>query len=254
MLNWFYSEDGTNTGPVSSKVIATLVLKGELDIDDVIVSGQNNTRCRIREAPEIMEIVHKPLPHAIIADIDAAKFGDFKDADLPLESNEPLFYNLPARTLLIAQLITCGMFEWYWFFKQWNYLRFHTRGRRGSYFLASLYIFTFAYRVFSDIENNKELNKVQRPAWNARFLALLWYLVIPMLFFNPFQMAGIITGVLSYLLVILLTSLVLVPIQKYINEVNEKLKKPFSKPSFGFYVVIISSVLLPLLSLVTCLR
>jgi len=251
MLNWFYTENGKNAGPVSSKVIAGLVLKGSMDIDDLIVSEQDNTRCRIREANEIMEIVHKPLSHVVIADIDPAVFGDFKDADLPLNSNEPLFYNLPARTLLLVQLITCGMFEWYWFYKQWNYLRFHTRGRRGSYFLASIYIFTFAYRVFSDIETNRELNQVSRPAWNARFLALLWYLVIPLLFFNPLQQSWIITGIFSYLLVVMLTSLVLLPVQKYINDVNEKLKKPISKPSFGFYVVVITSLLVPAFGLVS---
>lgn len=202
MSKWFFYSEGQTTGPISSKAIADLVLKGSLDIDAVIVSEQDNTRCMIREVPEIMEIIHKPLPHAIVADIDAAKFGDFKNAEAPLEDSEPLFYNLPARTLLIVQLLTCGMFQWYWFYKQWNYLRFHTKGSRSSYFIASAIHIMFAYKVFHEIETNPDMIKVKRSAWNAGTLALLWYLVIPLMLYNPLRQIGIISGIFSYLLVL----------------------------------------------------
>lgn len=243
MHKWFYSQEGATSGPVSSKVLAELVLKGRMDIDDVIVSEQDNTRCMVREVPEIMEIIHKPLPRAIVADIDAAKFGDFKTAGQPLEDLKPLFYNLPVRTLLIAQLLTCGLFEWYWFLMQWNYLRFQTKDDRSSSLLDSVIHILFTYNIFHEIETNLDMIRVKRSAWNAGTLALLWYLVFPLMLFNPLQRMGIISGIFSYLLVFMLTTFLLLPVQSYINEVNEALKRPLSKPGLDFYMVVLSSVI-----------
>jgi len=162
--------------------------------------------------------------------------------NLDVESSQPVFYNLPARQLLLVQVITCGMFELYWFYKQWNYIRKLSKWHKKSFFLVTLYHIFFAYEVFRAVETNKDLNGVKRAPWNAKQLAWLWYLVIPLMIVNPLRNLPFISGALSVLLVFSLTTFVLLPVQRYINEANAVLARPVSKPGFGFYVVTTLSI------------
>jgi len=242
MQKWFYTLDGKNLGPLSSHGITEVVLKGELDLDTAILSAKDNIWIKVKDIPEIMEIIHKPLPHPVFNEQASYQFSQFIEQNLDLESSQPVFYNLPARQLLLVQVITCGMFELYWFYKQWNYIRKLSKWHKKSFFLVTLYHIFFAYEVFRAVETNKDLNGVKRAPWNAKQLAWLWYLVIPLMIVNPLRNLPFISGALSVLLVFSLTTFVLLPVQRYINEANAVLARPVSKPGFGFYVVTTLSI------------
>ena len=242
MQKWFYTLDGKNLGPLSSHGIADAVLKEELDIDTSILSDKDGMWKKVKDVPEIMDIIHKPLQHPVFDEQASNEFVRFVGLNLDIESTETVFYNLPARQFLLAQIITLGMFEMYWFYKQWNYIRKLSHWRKGSFFLVTLYHIFFAYEVFKAVETNKDLHRAKRAAWNSKTLAILWYLVVPLMAINPLHKLPYITGVLSALIVFPLTTFVLMPVQRYINEANEVLNRPVSKPSFGFYVVITLSI------------
>lgn len=73
-------------------------------------------------------------------------------------------------------------------------------------------------------------------------MAILWYLVIPLGAFGFQTNNPILEIVLSLPVVIFGTSLVLIPVQKYINECNEKLKRPMSKLGLGYYFTILFAI------------
>ncbi|MDP2172215.1 MAG: DUF4339 domain-containing protein [Candidatus Cloacimonadaceae bacterium] len=242
MSKWFYSRNGKDLGPVSDARLVNAVFIGELDIDSSVLSAKTGLWLKIRDIPEIMEIIHKPLPKPIFSDVIAGEFAEFAHADIPIDSTQPIFYNLPPKKLMLMQLITFGLFQFYWFYKQWNYLASHSKTRTGSYFRAlTRYVF-FAYEIFHQISIHREMMKVKRAPWNPMHLTLLWYMVIPGLMINPFGRIPFISATMNFLLVFMLTSWVLIPVQRYINDVNEILKRPVSKPSFGFYFTAVVSI------------
>lgn len=254
MSKWFYTKNGKNFGPVSENRLADTVLRGELDMDASVMSATNGLWQKIRDIPEVMEIIHKPLSKPIFNDVAAEEFKEFIQAGVELSEYHTIYYNLPAKTLLRMMLITGGLFEIYWFYKQWMYYIAHTKRRRGNFFRAMIYFPLFAFEMFKQIDMDKDLNRVKRAPWDPMKLALLWYLVIPGLVFNPFGRLPVISGLLGYLMVFLATSFVLLPVQRYINDCNEALKRPVSKPTFGFYFVTLISVFIILSSLYALLR
>ncbi|MDD4309845.1 MAG: GYF domain-containing protein [Candidatus Cloacimonetes bacterium] len=235
MSSWLYSLNGKDLGPFSSKNIAEDVLSGKLELDSYVLNAKDNMWKKIQDVPEIMQIIHKPSSHPVFSESNAQALRQFVSMDVPFEDTEPIFYNYPAKKLLKMQILTLGMFEFYWFYKQWRYLSAHSHGRRPSVVIALFSYILFAYEILSQIEKHRELNSVMRPYWSARQLALLWYFLPAILLILPLRSMPVIYAVLSGILAVFLPSWLLYPVQRYINEVNEKLGRPESTPSFGFY-------------------
>lgn len=255
MSQWFYSENGKDFGPLSTAKIADAVMSGKLELFSYVLSSRDNKWVKVQDVPEIMDVIHKPAPHPIFDDVAAAQFSQFIQSGTPWEETEAVYYNISARKMLWMQLITFGLFEIYWFFRQWWYYSSHSKRVRLPFFLAQFLFVFFAYKIFKEIENDKDLNKAMRAPWSARTLALIWYLGIPVvLFLIPTLNYSIIPAFISTLLAITLTSLVLYPIQCYINAANEKLKRPVSQPSFGLYAFIALSCSILIISLVLIAR
>jgi hypothetical protein len=237
MAKWIYTVEGRNIGPVSAREVANAVLKGELDAEASVLGSKDNLWKRIKDIPEIADLIYKPAVRPLFDDDVGGELKDFLARDIDIEEYYPIFYNIPARKLLMLQIITLGLFQGYWFYKQWNYLRSSSKGRMGSYFMAKMYVILFTYEIFWKIETNKELLKVKRAPWSARTLASIWYLG-PIAFFT-FPIWVVFPQVGAFLALVIWTTLVLVPVQRYINECNEALNRPLSRPSFGYYAVIV---------------
>lgn len=242
MDKWYCSKAGNLTGPYKASRIADMVLHNEIDIDESLQNAASGLWVKVKDIPAVMEIIHAPLATPAFDAATAQQFAEFVDSGVPLDQTYPLFYNMPAKRLLFIQIITLGMFEMYWFYKQWEYLRASKKGSRLSYWRAMMFFIFLAYVVFRKIETDRDLNKAAYPPWRAYQLALIWYLVVPALSFNPLGSVAWLVGPLSLLSIVMLTSLVLVPVQSYINKANDRMGRPLSKPSFGYYFTIILSV------------
>ncbi|MDD2227943.1 MAG: hypothetical protein PHY48_00860 [Candidatus Cloacimonetes bacterium] len=243
MAHWFYTQDGKDYGPYSSKKVADLVLKDRLELDSYIISDKGKVWVKVRDVPDIMDIIHKPVAEPIFDEGAANQFASFINAGVELQDYYPLCYNIPAKKLVLLNILTLGFFQIYWFYKQWRYQITHYKGRFVSpYIMAIRYVFLFAYEIFRQIETNTDLIKVKRSKWSAVKLALLWYLGPAVLVFNPFTTLSIASGVLATIVEIAISSYVLFQVQSYINEVNLELKRPYAKPSFGFYFIMLLSV------------
>ncbi|HPN39954.1 MAG TPA: GYF domain-containing protein [Candidatus Cloacimonadota bacterium] len=238
MSNWIYSKNGKEYGPMSTSKVADAILRGELELDDYVLSAETQLWKKAKEVQAIMDIVHKPLPNNLFDDVNREEFSSFIQGDDSVLA-EPVFFNISYTRLMALQVLTLGLFQSYWFIRQWLYAirRSDRRAMRSS-----LMILFFAYFIFSEIETDRSLNKAAHPGWSAWRMAILWYLVIPLAVFGAHSTNPILDIVLSLPVLIFSTSLVLIPIQKYINECNEKLKRPVSKLGLGYYLTILLGI------------
>jgi len=242
MSQWFYTLNGQNLGPVSSKAIAELVFDDKLFLEDKVLSASGNAWQKIADIPVIMEIIHKPLAHPVIADVDAGTIQQMLAGDYDFDQYQPLLYNISVKRLVISQIITLGLFQFYWFFKQWNCLRSESRGRKVSFFLASGFLILMAYVIFRGIEIHPGLNKIRRSTFSAGSVTLVWYLLGIGVFIIPF-LSVTWTGIISSLLAtVAITYFTLVPVQRYVNECNAASHRPLSSPSLDYWIVNAGSV------------
>lgn len=228
MSSWIYLKDGRRAGPFSPSRIAKAVLNGKLETDESILCIETQMWHKIKDVPQIMEIIHKPLPGGYFTDIDSDTFASFVDGKSP-ENREPIFFNFPWRWLLFLQIISLGTFQLYWLIRQYGYLRTPKPSFRFMFL-------RWPYEIFSAIERDKTLGRISRPGWSVMMLSLIWYSSLPLLLVGLFTINPILSVILSYPVVIFGTSLVIIPIQKYINECNAKLGKKMSKIGLGFYL------------------
>ncbi len=223
MQRWYYSVNGRDVGPVSSAKVADAVLRRELELDSYVISEKTKVWTRIKEIPEIMDIIHEPAAHPIFNEEAAKQFGEFMQKGITLDElnrSEPLYYNFPASKLFKWQLLTFGLFGIYWFYRQWLYMITNKKIMRGSWLIVWLDRIIFAYVIFHGIESDREMLRYKRPAWNAITLALLWYLGLFLAMFLPYTASSLIGVFLNLMVPLLIASLMLIPVQRYINEVN----------------------------------
>lgn len=238
MSSWMYSKNGREQGPMSTAKVADAILRGDLDLDDYVLSAETQLWKKVREVRAIMDIVHKPLPNNLFDDVNREEFSSFVKGDDSAYA-QPVFFNMPFTRLMILQVLTLGFFQTYWFIRQYMYL-LRRPGRKPV--RVSLMLLVFAFYIFNEIEHDRELNKACRSSWSSWRMAFLWYLVIPLAAFGASSNNPVLDIVLSLPVVVFSTSLVLIPIQKYINECNEKLKRPMSKLGLGYYLTILLAV------------
>jgi len=239
MSNWIYSKDGKEHGPMSTARVADDVLKGLLELDDYVLSVETQLWKKVREVQPIMDIVYKPMPNNLFEDVSRDQFSRFVQGEEDIFA-EPIFFNMPWTCFIILQVLTVGTFQVYWFIRQWMYM---TKSKSRGSFRIILFLFVAAFYIFSEIEHDRDLNKAYRPNWTAMKMAFVWYLVIPLLAFGGRTNNPVLDVLLSLPVVIFSTSLVLIPIQKYINECNEKLRRPLSKLGLGFYFTILITII-----------
>ncbi len=234
MAEWYYSAMGQTKGPVSKQKLIDLILKDVLELESYVTDGMDKPWRKVNEFPELLEELHKPtdLPH-----VD--KFpADMMDLEAPARVGNVYFY-IPLSRLIIMSVLSLGLYQFYWMYKQWQYYDFKHRERyqrsRGG--LALLFL---PYVIFQNIQYDKELNEVERANFSGVGIFWLWIAVglgIYLLTKSLDKMLGS-NDLLLYALGSL-DVLVLLPVQAYINRVNEKLHNTYDKPGIGHYVCLV---------------
>jgi hypothetical protein len=129
------------------------------------------------------------------------------------EGEQPIYFPVPIAKLVVMCLCTLGLYQTYWFFK--NFQLEADRAGRGRYvgpFLRAVFSAFLAYSLFTDIKRHSELALGQGRRLAAGWLALAWALLS--LSYNlpdPYWLIG------------MLNFLVLLPVQTVVNDLNTKL-------------------------------
>ena len=216
--SWLYTENGHTLGPVSSAKIADLIIAETLEKGSMIQSAETGLWKKIEDIPEIVEIYHRPLStKPLLKESTARQFQTFMNINPDAADPYPIFWNIGWKKLFILNIVTLGLYEFYWFYMQNQYIREnklnHGKGTRVSWIF-------FAYQIFSIIERNKDFLRVKRANFSPMTLGVIWFccLGIPFIGFP-----GAILDALIELGILMLFCYTVVPVQRYINECNKAL-------------------------------
>lgn len=244
MSEWFYSQFGQTKGPTTTADIVDKVLHHELELDSYVMNGKNEQWIKIKDIPELMDALHKPedIPHNV-------KFpNDLMGEGFQVRAGN-IYYYVPIAQMLLYNVISLGLYQFYWFYKQWYYW---ATNHKKTYLSPDreLSWILFPWTMFEKIETDKELNAVERADFNGTLIFWMWafsgfFLFMLMQFSRPIH--GL-SNVIYYLGGVAEIAF-LIPIQRYINRVNAKLGNRPDKFGCGMIIVLAAGLALILYAL-----
>ncbi len=234
MAKYFYTFEGKTLGPVAPKEVLSLILEDVLDIDSYVMDTRSPQWLRIREIPELMRFLHE-------SEFQISDWAEEKVLAGIEDRDAPLFFHLPLSRLAGLSLITFGLYEIYWLYVNWRFLRFHRKGRTASYFWKdSLNPFALV-GVFYQISMDEDLGG-RSAGRDFTLNGWLWILCLLALGARSILVLAFVLGawadIAISLGVLALSVACLIPVQKHINAGNAKAGKPLSRPTFGHYAMI----------------
>lgn len=153
-------------------------------------------------------------------------------------AEKPLFLYIPIGRLIAMSILTFGVYECYWMYKNWRYIKERDRldirpFARGWF--GIVYCRSLLRRMYED----KDARAIQMPTFWPRALAFGWivlFIISVQVGCVPKIGAGIAAFVPSFLC--------LVPVQKYVNRVNERRIPglPFNPWSTGHLVCLCAGI------------
>lgn len=240
MTQWYYSEFGQTKGPVSLAQIVDKVLKQELELESYVTQGIDQPWKKIKEFPELMDKIHTP-DSALPTNNDSAMeaFQKYLDGD----TSHNVYFYIPISRLIKMSILTLGLYQMYWWYKQWYYWATKKKqahrsfDREFGWMLAEL-------MILEKIETDKELNAVMGADFNGTRLFWGWVLFGIMLY--AFSYVLKLKGVFNTLFYFMSFSFGiawLLPVQSYINRVNAKLGNKYEKPGTGHYICLVLGII-----------
>jgi len=241
MTKYFYTLEGRTLGPVKPKDIMSLILEDKLDTNSYVMDLSSPKWVKINEIPELMKFLHESNFKLPSTDEDISEMET-------TDEKAPLYYYLPLSRLVILCLVSFGLFEVYWLYRNWRFLRYN-RKRKTSLSFWRVIVNPFAIvGVFYQISKDQDLGVQSR---YRSFTANGWFWLLTLILFWFVS-----NGVVTYLspansFLAILASLALLgasvwciyPVQSFLNSVNAKLDKDFSRPTFGHYALVVLGVI-----------
>lgn len=141
------------------------------------------------------------------------------------QSQTPLFLRIPVLRLIILSIVSFSLYEAYWIYKNWRYIK-ERDGLAIRPFWRGIFGIFFCHSLLRRVHEDKDARLMQSPAFSPGGLATGW--VILLIVGNvvgrlPSTAASVISAFVP-------SFLFLVPVQNYINSVEEK-----RSPGQGFY-------------------
>ena len=170
------------------------------------------------------------------------------DENTSMQSPEPLFLRIPITRLIILSIVSFGLFEAYWIYKNWRYLDERDRLNIHPFWRGIFGIF-FCHSLMRRIHKDEITRSVEIPTFSASGLATGWVVLaiiayvigwLPVSYVINWLPSG--TG--STLKAFIPSFLCLVPAQSYINSVEKK-RNPdhrFYGWSFGHVVCLVYGI------------
>jgi hypothetical protein len=135
----------------------------------------------------------------------------------PALTPAPLYLKIPVFRLIFLSIVSFGIYEAYWIYKNWKYIK----NREGLYILPfwrGVFGIFFCHSLFHQIHEEREARSMQMPAFSPDGLATGWIILI-IISNLVSRLPGMATTILSAFIP---SFLCLVPVQKYINDVEEQ--------------------------------
>jgi hypothetical protein len=157
-------------------------------------------------------------------------------------TNEPRFLYIPIYRLVIMNIISFGLYECYWIYKNWKYIKERNRPDILPFWRGIFSIF-FCHSLLDNIKYDTETNAIIKAEFSASNLATGWVILITL--GNILARTKNITAIYIGLIIAIFSFLFFLPVQIYINKVCDSMnpKPKYYNWSTGHLVCIVIGIL-----------
>ncbi len=230
MKKYLYTENGISFKEANEKEIADLVLRDILNPDSSIQDIQTQNFVKVREIKSIMDRVLEP---------DIKLSFNEPDIDNYLASGrESYYYNISTKHFILMMLIA-PIFLFYWIYRQWQYEYRNDKKRRFKRSFLSMLIDIFSFNsVLYMIAGDKEMMEIKKAGFDPESTGWKLYACV----FGPILISFIIRGFywleqFLYLAASVGVIMTLLPVVRYIRDVNELKGGKYTSQTLFYYVV-----------------
>jgi hypothetical protein len=134
-------------------------------------------------------------------------------------TSSSVFLHIPVGRLVAISIISWGLYESYWIYKNWRYIKERDNLDIRPLWRGVFGIF-YCYGILKSIQGDRETNAIERAAFSAGGLATGW--IILLLLSSAFGRADDVGVAKLGVIISFLSFLFFVPVQNYINRVNTR--------------------------------
>lgn len=205
MQQWYYLIGEEQNGPVEESQLKSLVHTGTLDANALVWAEGMAEWTRMGDAQGL-----------------AIAFG----TTAPIPQSEttaprgPIFLHIPVVRLVVLSILSAGLYEVYWIYKNWRYLK-ERDGLEIWPFWRGIFGVFHCHSLLRAIRYDSQANAIEEADFSPGWLAAGW-----IIFTVVYNGLGRLEDSFIYLVGMLLffpSFLFLVPVQQYINRVNAKI-------------------------------
>lgn len=236
MREWHYIVEGQQQGPVQENDLATMLSNGQLPPETMVWTQEMKDWAQADQFEGLIPAASSPPP---IPQSPPASAPTAPQAAPPAAS--PMFLHIPVSRLILMSILSCGLYEIYWIYKNWRYLK-ERDGTKIRPFWRGWFGIFYCHSLLKTIHQDQELTQVEQPSFSPSGLATGW--VVLLIVANIVGRApGAIASIISF---VIPSFLCFVPVQNYINSVNTKKNPnaPHSKWSAGHTVCLIFGIVI----------
>jgi len=160
-----------------------------------------------------------------------------------VEQATPLFLYIPVSRLILMSIISFGVYEMYWIYKNWRYVkeRDHLYMHIRPFWRGWFGIF-YCHSLLRRIHEDEEARAIQVPLFSPNGLATGWVVLIIIS-----NIVGRAPGIAASIIAAFIPSfLCLVPVQNYVNSVSEQRSpgQPYYRWSSGHVVCLVFGIII----------
>jgi hypothetical protein len=250
-MNIYIHKDGQQHGPFSLDDVNSKALAGEFaPSDPAWIEGWPEWRSlaaipgfvqRASPPPFKSQASPPPIPPAVM-----------QASQLPTAAAAPataLFLYIPVARLVAMSLVTLGLYEVYWIYRNWRFLNERDNLRIQPFWRAVFGVF-FIKSLLTAIKNDKAANNILPATFSPGALATGWIIFVIL---GALSQRSPDPAVNIFGLIISAPSFAfLLPVQNYINRVNESLpiRPSYYQWSAGQIVLLVFGIVVWFLTLV----
>lgn len=132
-------------------------------------------------------------------------------------ATQPLFLYIPIGRLVVMSIVSFSLYEMYWIYKNWSYLK-ERHNLDINPFGRGWFGMFYCHSLLRRIHEDKEARSIQVPSFSPKSLATGW-VVLLIISIIVGRAPGIAASIISAFIP---SFLCLIPVQKYVNAVNER--------------------------------
>ena len=131
------------------------------------------------------------------------------------KDSRPMFLYISITRMILMTIASFGTFGYYWIYKNWKYLKEKDSLNIRPFWRGVFGVF-YCHSLLKAVQNNADANKIQKASLPVFWLATGWVALTVISNVLVRTSASITVGLIG-----LVACLFLVPVQDYINDINQ---------------------------------